>query len=419
MSCTIEPACPGWSFSTWPSSSLSSVRQNHDTRSPPQRDLGLLTDLTAPPTLFFNLLHAIPQCVFRGLPLLPYIYCNLLRTLMNTLTPAQLQSIVPPTGTIYRVWLAATLSKAILTHDDDDGKPDLSSRLKRDIQPLSDGKSSILWLGDRHTATKFVLFLHGGGFVLPLDVGHLNLCRNAYLSAGEEAGENVAVAILQYSLCPGAVYPTQLSQAAEALSAILDGGRVSPSNVIFGGDSCGGHMAAGLLAHLVHPLPGLQKIELRDGERFAGAFFISPWLSSIEDGPAFRENAYLDMVSTKIVRRSTAFMTGGLGGAHSSGAVEALGWAMPGDVEDSTWWDGVDEVLSDVLVTVGRCEVLREEIVSFAKGIRAFNPRTNVVLDMRPRDAHDFILLEGQLNRVGGATRHMKSWYKDILQRKS
>lgn len=387
-----------------------------------EKSLGTLTDLTAPPALFVNLLHAVPQCVLRGLPLLPYIYCNLLRTLMNTLTPTQLQSILPPSGTVYLVWLAATLSKAILNHDDGDGdgdKPNVPSRLRRDIQPLSDGKSSILWLGDRATATKFVLFLHGGGFVLPLDVGHLNWCRNAYLVAAEETGEDVAVAVLQYSLCPGATYPTQLFQAAEALSLVLDGGRVSPADVVFGGDSCGGHMAAGLLAHLVHPVPGARKIELRDGERFAGAFLVSPWLSCVDDGPAFRENAYLDMVSAKVVRQSTAFMTSGFGGARSSEAVKALGWAMPGDAEDSTWWDGVDEVVGDVLVTAGGCEVLREEIVSFAKRIRARNPGTNVVLDVRPQDAHDFILLEGQLNRVGGATRRMKSWYKDILQRKS
>lgn len=336
---------------------------------------------------------------------------------MNTLTPTELQFIMPPTGTIYRIWQAAIVSKAILTHDTK--KTAISSRLRPDIQPLSDGKSSILWLGDRTTATKFVLFFHGGGYVLPLDVGHLNWCRNVYLSAADEAGENVAIAVLQYSLFPAASYPTQLYQAAEALSIILDGGRVSPSDVVFGGDSCGGHIAAGLLAHLVHPLPGARKIALREGERLAGAFFVSPWLSSVDDGPAFRENAYLDMVSSKVVRQSTSLTTGGLGGAHSSEAFGALGWAMPGDVEDRTWWDGVDGVVGDVLVTVGMQEVLREEIVSFAKRIRARNPGTNVVLDVRPRAAHDFILLEGQLNRMGGATRQMKSWYEGILRRKS
>lgn len=342
---------------------------------------------------------------------------------MNTLTPRQLQSILPPSGTVYLVWLAATLSKSILTYDADNNNKttDLSTRLRPDIQPLSDGKGSILWLGDRATATKFVLFLHGGGFVLPLDAGHLNWCRNAYLSAAEDSGgeHRVAVAVLQYSLCPRACHPAQLLQAAEALSLVLDGGRVSPSDVVFGGDSCGGHLAAGLLAHLVHPLPGARRIEIPDGERFAGVFMVSPWLSGVDDGPAFRENGYLDMVSPKVVRQSAAFMTGGLVGAQGSGAgARALGWAMPGDVQDSTWWDGVDGVVSEVLVTVGRREVLRDEIVSFAKRIRSRNPRTNVVLDVRPKDAHDFILLEGQLNRVGGATRQMMDWYKGILQRK-
>lgn len=335
---------------------------------------------------------------------------------MDTLTPSQLQFILPPTGTVYLVWLAATLSRGILTHEQDNTY--LSSRLRRDIQPLSDGKSSILWLGDRSRATKFVLFLHGGGYVLPLDAGHLNWCRNAYLAAAEEAGEEVAVAVLQYSLCPGAAYPTQLHQAIEALGLVLDGGRVSPADVVFGGDSCGGHLAAGLLAHLVHPLPGAPRIELPGGQRLAGAFLVSPWLSSVHSGPAFDANWCLDMVSAKVVRQATALTTRGLGGYRSSGTNKVIGWAMPGDVGDGTWWDGVGEVVSDVLVTAGRNEVLRDEVVRFARTIQERSPAANVVLDVRPRDAHDFILLEGQLNRVGGATRYMKSWYKGLLQRK-
>lgn len=378
--------------------------------------------IIVPPTLSINLLHAIPQCVLRSLPVLPFIYCNLLRTLMNTLTPTELQFIMPPTGTVYRLWMAAVVSKAILTHDSNNKTATTTSstsRLRPDIQPLSDGKSSILWLGDRATATKFVLFFHGGGYVLPLDIGHLNWCRNAYLAAAEEAGENVAVAVLQYSLWPAASYPTQLFQAAEALSVILDGGRVSPSDVVFGGDSCGGHIAAGLLAHLIHPLPGAHKIDIPEGQRFAGAFFVSPWLSSADDGPAFRENAYLDMVSPKVVRQSTSLTTSGLGGAQSYEAAEAAGWAMPGDVRDGAWWDGADGVVGEVLVTVGRREVLREEVLAFAKRVRVRNPGANVVLHGLPQAAHDFILLEGQLNRIGVATRQMKAWYKDILRGKS
>ncbi|KAL1882922.1 hypothetical protein Daus18300_000560 [Diaporthe australafricana] len=378
--------------------------------------LGIKLFVITPPTLAINLLRAIPLCIRRGLPVLPYIYCNLIRTLMNTLTPSQLQFILPPTGTVYLVWLAATLSRGILTHEQDNTY--LSSRLKRDIQPLSDGKSAILWLGDRARATKFVLFLHGGGYVLPLDAGHLNWCRNAYLAAAEEAGEEVAVAVLQYSLCPGDAYPTQLLQAIEALGVILDGGRVSPADVVFGGDSCGGHMAAGLMSHLVHPLPGAPRIELPDGQRFAGVFLVSPWLSHVDDGLAFRENEYLDMVSAKVVRQATDFVMRDGARLRSSGAWNALGWALPGDMSEPTWWDGVGEVVSDVLVTVGRNEVLRDEVVSFARRIQERTPAANVVLDVRPRDAHDFILLEGQLNRVGGATTYMKSWYKGLLQRK-
>lgn len=91
-----------------------------------------------------------------------------------------------------------------------------------DVDPIpsTNGASSLLWIGDRHTAKRFVLLLHGGGFYLPLDKGHLQwgLSFIRSCSTGEELEDaDVAVAVMDYSLAPQEVYPTQLGEVSLAL----------------------------------------------------------------------------------------------------------------------------------------------------------------------------------------------------------
>lgn len=323
---------------------------------------------------------------------------------MELLTPRQVQFVMPSTREVYLGWLAKTVAKGIITDDDF-----VTTRLKRDVEVLPDGKSAILWLGDRTRATKFVLFLHGGGYILPLDMGHMSWCMNAYIRAGQETGKEVAVAILQYSLCPAECYPTQLFQAADALGTLLDRG-ISPADIVLGGDSCGGHLAAGLLGHLLHSHPGVRKIEL--SRPLAGVFLVSPWLSTTSTGSAFDENKYLDMVSSKIVRTSSRLTLRGR--SHVAEEREGQGWAMPGEV-DVSWYEGLDALISKVYITAGKNEVLRDEVVRFAKTVRQSNPELDVKLEVRPKDAHDFILIEGDLNTAGDATKNMSAWYKSVL----
>lgn len=125
-----------------------------------QRDIEILIYFIVPPILFINLLYAIPQCILRGLLVLPFIYYNFLRTLMNTITSIELQFIMPPISTVYRLWMAAVVLKAILIKDiiKNNKIATSLSRLRPDIQPLFDRKGFILWLGDYATAIKFVLF---------------------------------------------------------------------------------------------------------------------------------------------------------------------------------------------------------------------------------------------------------------------
>lgn len=287
----------------------------------------------------------------------------------------------------------------------------LAYRLIYDIEALPDGTSSIMWIGDRTRAKKVVLFLHGGGYLLPLDVGHLEWCLQTYVRAGHDLGVEVAVAVLHYTLCPEGQYPLQLRQAADALGHIVDGG-LSPGDIIIGGDSCGGNLTVALMCHALHPHPGIRQIEL--SQPLAAAFTVSPWLSKRESGHAFDQNKYLDMVSRKIVHQSVTLTL--RGGSHEAEEREGKGWAMPIDVDD-VWFTGMSNVVRRLYVTVGQNEVLRDEGIQLAESMRNRNPDMDVRLEVREKEAHDFILLEGEICHMGPAMKAMKERTVSVLEK--
>ncbi|KAI1373978.1 hypothetical protein F4677DRAFT_447949 [Hypoxylon crocopeplum] len=137
------------------------------------------------------------------------------------------------------------------------------------------------------------------------------------------------MAVLQYTLCPAAQYPTQLCRAALALSHLLNSG-IAARDIIIGGDSAGGNLAAQLLCHLVHPHHDVEFVKL--GEPLAGAFTASPLVSALTNTRSFLDNQYIDMLSPPIVENSVRELL------HSSMCQvkrdqTQSGWAMPMDVD--------------------------------------------------------------------------------------
>jgi acetyl esterase/lipase len=324
----------------------------------------------------------------------------------------------PPTIAAYTTWLTRRQSRAAAKSRRDASDTEaafLASRLKLDTEPLPDGRSSILWIGDRHKATKFVLFFHGGGYIAPAMPGHMEWCARAYLlaspaAAGVDKGEEVAIAVLQYTLCPHGHYPTQLQQAADAMAHLFASGRVTPGNLVIGGDSAGGNLTAQVLGHLVRPHPAAREVVLR--EPLAGAFLVSPWVSGRpSDWASMDRNAGIDMISGKL--RSWALE----GEDHQAEAREKKnGWAMPMDLEDAEgWFRGLDRVVKEVYVTAGEQEVLLDQGVAFAETVRRGNPGTNVQLEVMKDEAHDWILLEGEKGTDGDATRRMRKWFESVF----
>ncbi|EOO01545.1 putative alpha beta hydrolase fold protein [Phaeoacremonium minimum UCRPA7] len=319
-----------------------------------------------PLKLCINAPRSLLVAVWRGLPLINFLRCAVIRVLMESLTPRQTQFVMPSTGEVYEKWITMKQIHARTHHD-----AVLASCLVYDIEALPDGASWLMWIGDRTRAKKTVLFLHGGGYLLPLDPGQLEWCLQAYVRAGQDIGVEVAVAVLHYTLCPEGQYPVQLCQAADALGHILDSG-TEPRDIIIGGDSCGGNLTVALLCHILHPHPAARRIE-----------------------------------SVTLTLR---------GSRHVAEEREGKGWAMPIDVDDA-WFIGMSNVVGQLYVTVGKNEVLRDEGIQLAESMLKRNPDMEIRLEVREKEAHDFILLEGQICYMGNAMKAMKAWMLGVLSK--
>ncbi|KAI3395273.1 hypothetical protein diail_1627 [Diaporthe ilicicola] len=383
-------------------------------------DLPFRVLVWAPIQLTINLIRGVLTAIWRRLPLRPYVACAAIRMFLYTFTPAQIQLLSPPTMDTYKAWIRRKRSDARKA-----GDFELMEQLREDVEVLPDGRSHLLWIGDRHRATRFVYFFHGGGYITPAAPGHMEWCLQAYVLAGRHGvrdDERVAVAMLQYTLAPQARFPAQMCQAAAGLAHLLRGG-VRPSQLVVGGDSAGGNLTVQLLSHLLHPYPLADKISL--AEPLAGAFLVSPFVSRNTLTRSFVDGKPCDMLSEGIFDQPNREMfhekPTGLSGilfpnwnlVETKEFRDGRGWALMADVGEK-WLDGMADIVTKVYVTCGKHELLRDQGIDIAERIRARNPDVKVKLEVAEKEAHDFILLEGQRQVVGDATTRMRNWFSRV-----
>ncbi|KAK4166923.1 Alpha/Beta hydrolase protein [Cladorrhinum sp. PSN259] len=383
--------------------------------------LSLLVKLfvVGPPKLIFNIIRCHAIATVRGISYQHYVQCAFVKFALRYLSPEQLQFMTAPTLAGYKGWIKrrqAQATKRITTKPADKTGPFVSERLKIDIEPLSDGASSICWIGDRTKATKIVYFFHGGGYAVPMSPGHFEWCLRAYLQASLElpadSTEEVAVAVLQYTLVPHGKYPTQLKQAADGLAHLLASG-INPEDLVIGGDSAGGNLAVQVLSHLLHPHPEAKKIDL-DGP-LAGAFLVSPWVSTRTDWPSFIRNGGIDMLSSATMVSGVRNLVEGVDN-YALEVKEGKAWCFPTDFEEvEGWYKGLDRVVKHVYVTAGAEEVFLDQSVKIAEVIKNGNRKLDVRLEVTKGEAHDWILMEGENKMDGDATKRMRNWVKDVF----
>lgn len=323
-----------------------------------------------------------------------YVFCAVVSVIFSTFSDREIQYFAPSTSEAYETWLRRR-------------------NLSPQTQPLESAGGKLLWIGNRETASKVVLFFHGGGYVAPALEGHFEWCWNAYVKAGEEHGEGVAVAVLHYTLLVKGRFPVTLQQAAAGLGEILDSG-VHPSDIIVGGDSAGGNLTMQLVCHLLHPRDDVRRIELT--APLAGIFLVSPFLSNNFQRPSHTENEGVDMVSASSLNAIGNLLYGAdrvqahLAEIKAGDYSASNAYETPLDADES-WLDDIASTASRIYVTVGKHEVLRDQGVALVTLLMKQHANVEIRLEITPGEAHDFILLENMFNQVGDATNRMKDWF--------
>lgn len=130
---------------------------------------------------------------------------------------------------------------------------------------------------------KVILYFHGGGYIL----GSPNSHRLLTITLGKVT--KMRVLSVDYRLGPEYKYPAPLEDALKAYKWLLDS-RIKPENIIFAGDSAGGHLTF------------ITLIKLRDEgiPMPAGAIALSPLTDASLSGESFFKNAETDPVLGEI-----------------------------------------------------------------------------------------------------------------------
>ncbi|KAH6894652.1 Alpha/Beta hydrolase protein [Thelonectria olida] len=358
----------------------------------------------APWQILATVLRSFFIALARGIPPRLFLTCAVIKVVLRSFSPRQIQYLSLSTKDAYEAWIQRRTLKAHKKND----KP-VMERLSYHVESLGESGASLLWLGDYRKAQKVVYFFHGGGYFAPLRPGHLEWCWQAYIETGIEMNVEVAVAVLEYTLCPHARYPVQLRQAAAGLAHLLSLG-IQPQDLIIGGDSAGANLAAQLLCHFVQPQPTIWHTEL--SSPLGGCFLVSPLLTWQTNSASFLENGWIDMLSASSVDRSTTEL---LGCKCTKEIVHgSAGVAFPLDMEDSCLGE-LETVMSHLYVTAGQHEVFRDQAIAFVQEVRHSSPAIRVQFEIQENQAHDFILLEGQEERIGKCMQAMKKWFASLL----
>ncbi|EXJ92458.1 hypothetical protein A1O3_01009 [Capronia epimyces CBS 606.96] len=234
--------------------------------------------------------------------------------------------------------------------------------LQHEVEDVPAGRGArIHWLGDR-SASKVLLYFHGGGFCFPPLKGHVRFWNESLKALNPKS--DFVIAALEYGLTKQIRYPVQIIQGTEALRFILDKG-YAPSNVVIGGDSGGGSLALGVVSILLHGLDGVPPLKLK--EPLAGVLLYSAMVSFGTESESWTANKDKDCVAPISMQK--------LGPAYVD--EKDLNEYSDPLRADAAWWRGIPA--KSILNIYGGEECFKSHIVEFGdKLVEAGNPVENV-----------------------------------------
>ena len=201
----------------------------------------------------------------------------------------------------------------------------------------ANGIKSELLYWDHDAPRRYVLYLHGGGYVL----GSIDTHRELAAQIAHRA--NARVLLIEYRLAPEGPYPAGLNDADAAYQWLIDIG-VTPQQIAFAGDSAGGGLALALM----------QRMKARGQELPAAGVFLSPWVDLTCTTPSLDTNTPTDMVLNKAQMQSFAHVYAGKERLDSKGVSPLFG-----DLSG----------LPPSLVQVSRQELLLDDGIRLAEGL--------------------------------------------------
>jgi monoterpene epsilon-lactone hydrolase len=147
-----------------------------------------------------------------------------------------------------------------------------------EVSPITiDGLSAEWIIPSRATKDKVILYFHGGGYVMGSCQAHRSIVAKFV------KGSEVGALLFDYRLAPEHPFPAALEDSVTAYRWLLIKG-VSPSHIVFVGDSAGGGLCLATLIALRDkgiPLP-------------AAAVALSPWTDLKCTGESYRTKVKVD-----------------------------------------------------------------------------------------------------------------------------
>ncbi|EAW11331.1 putative lipase/esterase [Aspergillus clavatus NRRL 1] len=245
------------------------------------------------------------------------------------------------------------------------------------------------------TPGNVLLYLHGGGYIYPLNAGHFKFAR---LAAQRAAAKCM---LLEYTLAPALAYPGQLAQAAAALRYLLE--RHDAAQITLAGDSAGGNLVLAVLAHMRRPHPLVRPVfeEEEERRRLRAALCISPRCANECSAASYGYNAAKDIVSaaSMVVFNS------------NWRPVKEEVWATPLAGGKEFWQD---VYAKKILVLAGTDEVYVDDIQQFA-GLLGSSSQVDSKLVMCTGEIHTQAILDIAANDWDGTMlRVALNWLQNL-----
>ncbi|KAJ3569975.1 hypothetical protein NP233_g4709 [Leucocoprinus birnbaumii] len=260
----------------------------------------------------------------------------------SSLRVNQMQSFMGQTTDVYLAWTKKAKRPVLIDELDSDGR--------------------LLWFTDRITSGKIVYYLHGGVYQLPMQEYAPPFWLSNLKELETQTGESFGFVALQYTLYPGASFPTQLRQAIGGLSHLISVG-IKPEDIHLIGESAGGGLVTQVLSHLLHPYKDIPPIALSSS--LGSAFLMSPWVSMTTDAPSYTSNSDSDVLP-------------GYSWAYFGSNILAT---LPEDGKPyveaikapAGWWAGVENIVKKITIYTGEAECLRDDDVALGKTLKDYH----------------------------------------------